>query len=285
MFLQYVCVKYVFIYTVLLEERLELDKVGHTQTSRSIPSLNSRESGRGRANVISSLGNITEAILALLVEPRVEETKRALAIGHKVVVEKSNDGGGSGGGSAGATASTLIAAAEDGELGVERSDIRVGTTRSVERALGRAAQLINVCLDSVSLVVGNTKVVGEATAAVAETLLVRTVAGSATDCGDPGAAGRERRLVGDRVTLASGAASGARVTRSGENTNTASAQLQELRANSVGVVCGNSGLIITIRNGVSLEGLSKARVYLSQSRYGSFCSPPGPLVGGLPPVE
>lgn len=229
-----------------LQESLKLAKVGNTPTSGSIPASNSRESRLEAADVVVALGNVTETLVAGLVEPGVEETETRLAVGDEVVVEESNDGSGGRSRSTGADEADTAAAVVDGVDSVESSDIGVGTARLVVRTVKLAVELGNVSVDSVGLVVGGREVVGETAAAVGISLLIGTkLVGSAND-GDVGASGRERGS--KRVTRA---ATGTRVTSSAENADTTSTKLHELVADGVGVVGGNGGFVIAVGDGQS----------------------------------
>ena len=124
---------YLFVHA--LDKRLELAEVRDTETGSGIPSSLGGESSLVAANVVVSAGNISETVLAGLVQPGVKETKRSLAAVDEVVIEDSNDGGGGRSGSAGTTERALKTIVVDGVVSVEGGDIRVGTAGFVVRTV------------------------------------------------------------------------------------------------------------------------------------------------------
>lgn len=238
-----------FLFVQRLDERLQLAEVGNTKTGSGVPSSLGGESSLVATDIVVSAGDVSETVLAGLVQPGVQETKRSLAIVDEVVVENGNDGSGGGSGGAGTTERALKTTVVDGVVSVESRNIRVGTAGLVVRSVELAVQRLDVSVDSISLIGGLSEVVGKATATLSISLLTGTGGVSTTNNGDPGARSRE-----GGGKLGAAAASGSGVTSGNKDTDTTSTELHELGADGVGVVGGNTGLVITVGDG---EGLGR----------------------------
>lgn len=184
---------------MLLNKSLELAKVGRSQTSDGIPSLDRGETIGTAARVVAASGDIIEASETLAVQERVEEAKGRLALGQEVVVEQSNDGGESRSSSAGTADSGLTASNDNAEVFGEGGNIRESTAAGVEVALVGVAEGLEVCGDSGILVVGSGEEVGEATSRNRVGSLGAS-GNSSADRGDPRAGGRDWGYISKRVS-------------------------------------------------------------------------------------
>jgi hypothetical protein len=73
----------------------QLREIRSTETGNGIPALSNRET-LNVAAVAETLLHVVEALVALGVEPRVQEAERSLAAGDQGVVDEGEDTGGEG---------------------------------------------------------------------------------------------------------------------------------------------------------------------------------------------
>lgn len=104
----------------------QLREVRSTESSDRVPTLSNREAVDVAA-VAGALGDIVETLIALLVQPGIQEAKGSLAAGDESIVDKGEDAGGQRRGRGGSADGALSAVPNVGEVEALRGDIGVGT--------------------------------------------------------------------------------------------------------------------------------------------------------------
>lgn len=240
-------------------------EVGRSEAGNGVPTFGDRETLDVAAMAIS-LGDIRKALVALLVQPGVQEAKNRLSTCKQRVVDERKDTRGKGARRRSTRNGALGAVPEVGKVETLGRQIGVSAARRVVQTIVEVADGLEVLGHSLLLVRRASKVVAEATAAGVEVnvaagrvasgaehgflrLKVHGCANSRHIWARSGERGQEHGRVFSIVREALVCAAETVVTGGEEERSSSGSDLGKLTAYTLGVGAGNRLLIIAIRRG------------------------------------